>query len=146
MIYPVRNPKVTSPYGYRTDPITGKAGVFHDGIDFISESDDKSIFAIHDGIVGYIFNKYNYLERWDLSKESAAGNYLVYSILLNNKIFYIKPLHFDKINNYKIGDKIHEGDILGEYGNVGYSSGAHTHLYCYNESWKVINPDIVLRS
>jgi murein DD-endopeptidase len=143
MRLPVNNAIVTSPFGYRTDPITGKAGVFHDGIDFISKTGDKSIFAIADGVITYIFNNYNPLERWDLSKESAAGNYLIYSIVFNGKQYFIKSLHFQNIGNFKVGDNISEGEKLSEYGDVGYSAGAHTHLYCYNSLWQVIDPSFL---
>jgi murein DD-endopeptidase MepM/ murein hydrolase activator NlpD len=137
---PVNNAIITSPFGYRKDPITGALNSFHDGIDFISKSGDKSILAIADGVVTYIFNKYNPLERWDLSKESAAGNYLIYSIAFQGKQYFIKPLHFQKIGNLKAGDNITEGENLGEYGDVGYSAGAHTHIYCYNSLWQILDP------
>lgn len=140
MITPVKDAIITSPFGYRTDPITGKPGSFHDGIDLISKTGDKTIKAIADGVITYIFNKYNELERWDLSKESAAGNYLIYTITFKGNRYFIKPLHFEKINSFNLGDEIKEGLPLGEYGDVGYSRGAHTHIYCYNNLWKLVDP------
>jgi murein DD-endopeptidase MepM/ murein hydrolase activator NlpD len=142
---PVNSAIITSPYGYRTDPITGKAGVFHDGVDYISKDGDRTVYSISNGAVTYIFNKYNPTERWDLTKESAAGNYLIYSIIFDGGLYYIKPLHFEKINDFKVGDKLTIGENLGEYGDVGYSAGAHTHLYCYNEFWKKIDPSFLFK-
>jgi hypothetical protein len=52
-------------------------------------------------------------------------------------------LHFEKINNFKLGDEIKESDPLGEYGDVGYSAGAHTHIYCFNNLWKKIDPSFL---
>ena len=134
---PVRFAKITSEYGkLRTLP-DGKTGV-HDGIDFISTSDSKLVFSICDGFVVYDFDDYCHLKRYE--KPNTGGNMVIVTAVVNNKTYHIRYLHLIK-NFVTKGQRVAEGTILGEYGDVGYSFGAHLHLDVYTYDWKSkVNP------
>ena len=44
--------QVVSPFGYRTDPITGQAGSWHGGVDLVGN--DRSVSAVADSPKVYI--------------------------------------------------------------------------------------------
>ena len=77
MMIPIKDYKITSPYGYRI--LRGKKE-FHDGIDFISVTGDKNVYAIANGIVEYDMDNYDDYTmlpippewEWDIIKEVYA--------------------------------------------------------------------------
>ena len=48
--YVVKQPKITSPFGYRIDPITKKKK-YHAGLDLVSRIKDRNLYAIDEGYV-----------------------------------------------------------------------------------------------
>lgn len=110
-ILPVDNPNITSPYGSRTDPITGASGAFHRGLDFGNPM-GTPIKAIADGKVITANMHYSW------------GNHVVI-------------LHSDgKLSLYahqsqmlvKAGDEVKQGQVIGKIGSTGDSTGPHLHL------------------
>ncbi len=138
MRYPVIGSwRETSPYGERTlNGITG----FHDGVDFGGSTDD-TIVAIADGIVTYDQDDYDDKLRW-MDKHHSAGNMVILRHEIDNKIYYARYLHIIE-NTVSKGDKVKEGDMIGVYGDVGYSFGAHLHFDLYTRYWEKINPNIL---
>jgi murein DD-endopeptidase MepM/ murein hydrolase activator NlpD len=117
MIYPVKNPIVTSGYGNR---LLNGVKNFHDGIDFVSGSGDQTVFAVADGTVVYDFDAYDDALRW-IDQKMGAGNYVILSHVFNGEIFFCRYIH------------------LG--GNtVSHSYGAHLHFDIYDKNWKKIDP------
>ena len=55
MIRPATKGYLTSPFGYRTDPITGKKGSFHSGTDMVTS--DNKVYAVAPGTVAGIYWK-----------------------------------------------------------------------------------------
>jgi murein DD-endopeptidase MepM/ murein hydrolase activator NlpD len=147
-MYPVKEPhRITSPYGNRNSPITGKQE-FHPGIDIVSDSGEKTLFAIADGVIVDDKDDYNDANRWNIKGKDTVGNRFVYRSIINGKIIYITYYHTAK-NNVSVGDKIKKGQIIGEYGDVGYSKGAHVHLQAwdkegYEHTGKTIDPSFLL--
>lgn len=106
--------KVTSPLGYRTDPITGKKGTYHKGIDLVG-LDDATVYSVSDGIV----TKATY-------QASGAGYYVVITLDDGRRIYY---MHLKK-GSFKViaGQRVTKGQAIGVMGSTGSSTGAHTHL------------------
>ena len=105
--------KVTSPRGYRTDPITGKKSTYHKGIDLVG-LDDKTVYSICDGEVRTAY------------QSGGAGYYVVVTMSDGRRVFY---MHLKKDSfEVKTGDKVKKGQALGIMGSTGASTGAHTHL------------------
>nr|WP_173026415.1 M23 family metallopeptidase [Aeromonas sp. Ne-1]AKO69700.1 peptidase M23 [Aeromonas sp. Ne-1] len=112
-VNPVPNPTITSSYGYRIDPITGAQSEYHKGTDFACKNGDP-IYASASGTVHTAI-----YEGW-------GGGYGHYVMLQ----------HGDKYTLYghmrtpvvKIGDKVKQGQKIGECGTTGSSTGYHLHF------------------
>lgn len=147
---PVKEPhRITSPFGNRKSPITGK-DEFHPGIDIVSDSGDRTIYALFDGEVVDDYDSYNGAKRWNLRGRDTVGNrFVVRSDIPGRGIVYWVYYHTEK-NTVSVGQKIRKGDPLGYYGDVGYSAGAHIHLQAwddrgYNVTGKTIDPGFLLK-
>ena len=120
--YPLKSIKVTSPYGYRRDPFTGKLS-WHNGLDLRAKNEPA--YAMMDGIV----EKIGY--------DNRSGNY----VTLRHGKFYISYCHLSSIIVRK-GEYVYPGIIVGVTGNTGRSTGSHLHLTCKKDG-KSINPAIL---
>lgn len=121
--YPLKSIKVTSPYGYRRDPFTGKLS-WHNGLDLRAKNEPA--YAMMDGIV----EKIGY--------DNRSGNY----VTLRHGNFYISYCHLSSIIVRK-GEYVYPGIIVGVTGNTGRSTGSHLHLTCKKDG-KSFNPAILL--
>ena len=117
--YPLKSIKVTSPYGYRRDPFTGKLS-WHNGLDLRAKNEPA--YAMMDGIV----EKVGY--------DNRSGNY----VTLRHGNFYISYCHLSSIIVRK-GESVFPGIIVGVTGNTGRSTGCHLHLTCKKDG-KSVNP------
>ena len=120
--YPLKSIKITSPYGYRRDPFTGKLS-WHNGLDLRAKNEPA--YAMMDGIV----EKIGY--------DNRSGNY----VTLRHGNFYISYCHLSSIIVRK-GEYVYPGIIVGVTGNTGRSTGSHLHLTCKKDG-KSINPAIL---
>ena len=120
--YPLKSIKVTSPYGYRRDPFTGKLS-WHNGLDLRAKNEPA--YAMMDGIV----EKIGY--------DNRSGNY----VTLRHGNFYISYCHLSSIIVRK-GEYVYPGIIVGVTGDTGRSTGSHLHLTCKKDG-KSINPAIL---
>lgn len=134
MIYPVESPVITSPYGPRK--MWGKKEL-HNGIDFVDENDDRRVFAITSGLVTYDMDDYDHLKRW--VSPNTGGNMIIVKSQIGNEQYYIRYLHLVE-NHVAVGQYVNEGDVLGEYDDVGRSSGPHLHVDFWRLNWINFNP------
>jgi murein DD-endopeptidase MepM/ murein hydrolase activator NlpD len=100
---------ITSKYGKRADPFT-KRMAHHAGIDIKNHTGTK-IMATADGIVAS--RGYN----------SSFGNYVV---LDHGNDFKTRFLHLQK-SIVKTGEKVSRGQVIGNLGSTGRSTGPHLH-------------------
>ncbi len=105
--------RVTSPRGVRTDPITGKKGTYHKGLDLVG-IDDTTVYSISPGIVRTAY------------EAGGAGYYIVITMDDGRRVYY---MHLKK-GSFKVknGERVSKGQALGIMGSTGNSTGAHTHL------------------
>ncbi len=108
-IMPVRSGWITSRFGYRRDPFTGKLKL-HEGID-ISGSYGAPVFATADGRVTYAGWRHGY----GLVVEIDHGNGFKTRYAHNSKILV------------KVGQKVKRGDIIALMGKTGRTTGVHVH-------------------
>ena len=120
--YPLKSIKVTSPYGYRRDPFTGKLS-WHNGLDLRAKNEPA--YAMMDGIV----EKVGY--------DNRSGNY----VTLRHGNYHVSYCHLSSIIVRK-GESVFPGIIVGVTGNTGCSTGSHLHLTCKKDG-KSINPAIL---
>jgi murein DD-endopeptidase MepM/ murein hydrolase activator NlpD len=108
-LYPTMTRTITSPFGYRIDPINGLPS-FHSGIDFGASLGDD-VFATADGTVVSV------------GKDASHGNNIVINHGQGLKTWY---MHLSKILVAE-GDQVTKGQKIGLVGNTGRSTGAHLH-------------------
>lgn len=120
--YPLKSIKVTSPYGYRRDPFTGKLS-WHNGLDLRAKNEPA--YAMMDGIV----EKVGY--------DNRSGNY----VTLRHSNYHVSYCHLSSIIVRK-GEYVYPGIIVGVTGNSGRSTGCHLHLTCKKDG-KSVNPTIL---
>ena len=102
---------LSSLYGTRTDPFTGRPGN-HTGID-IPASKNTEIYAAKSGVV--ITSTYN---------SGGYGNYVVVSHSDGTSTLYA---HMNK-RNATVGQTVSQGDVIGYVGTTGNSTGNHLHF------------------
>lgn len=106
---------ITSPFGYRTDPITGKKGTFHDGVDYGTNLQKWNQYALEDGKVLSCGLDANYA--------NAKYVWVEYPRLGIKLLHY----HLDSIKVSK-GQAVNENTVLGTTGKTGLATGIHLHL------------------
>lgn len=121
--YPLKSIKVTCPYGYRRDPITGKQS-WHNGLDLRAKNEPA--YSMMEGIV----EKIGY--------DSRSGNY----VTLKHGNYHVSYCHLSSVIVGK-GERVFSGTIVGVTGNTGRSTGSHLHLTCKKDG-KSFNPTILL--
>jgi len=125
--------RVTSAFGYRTNPITSAKGTFHQGIDFGATkagiSGDK-LYAIADGIVVRSANM--------PSKIDGYGYYIV----IQHNGFCTLYAHMLGLR-LKVGDKVKAGQVVGYMGCTGACTATHLHFEIepikWSDYWKKEN-------
>lgn len=121
--FPLKSIKITSPYGYRRDPFTGKLS-WHNGLDLRAKNEPA--YAMTDGIV----EKVGY--------DNRSGNY----IILRHTDFTISYCHLSKVH-IAPGTLVFAGTIIGRSGSTGRATGEHLHLTVkYKKAY--LNPKILL--
>lgn len=105
--------RVTSPFGWRTHPITGRQHL-HGGID-IAAPNGTPILAAKAGVV--VISQYG----------SSYGNYVVISHPDGTRTLYA---HMSQ-RNVSAGDTVRQGQTVGLVGSTGSSTGNHLHF----ETW-----------
>ncbi len=123
--YPVTG-RLTSPFGNRRDPFTGKLS-FHTGIDIAAQT-GTGIKATLDGTVSYT------------GISPIYGNY----IIMSHGGGYQSMYGHLSVVSVKRGQSINQGEIIGRVGNTGRSTGPHLHFSVYKNG-KLINPLTVLK-
>ena len=108
MTYPLRTIKITSPFGYRTDPFTGKR-TMHNGIDLAAHN--AIVYSMLDGTV----EKVGY--------DARSGNF----ITVRHGDFCISYCHLSRILAIQ-GQSILAGFPIGITGSTGRSTGEHLHI------------------
>jgi murein DD-endopeptidase MepM/ murein hydrolase activator NlpD len=132
-IYPTYG-RISDPYGWRTHPITGQR-TFHYGLDF-GNITGTPIYATADGVVR------------STGKQKYFGKFIAISHKFGYQTNYA---HLHKMY-VKKGDEVKRGQIIGEMGNSGRSTGTHLHYEVlrynkYRNPYKYLNKledDIVI--
>ena len=121
--YPLKSIRISSQYGMRKDPFTGRK-VPHSGLDLKAHYED--VYAMFDG----------YVE--STGSDKASGLY----IRLRHGEYTISYCHLSKIE-LRAGDVVIAGDVVGISGNTGRSTGPHLHITCHYKGERT-NPRILL--
>lgn len=116
---------VTSPFGYRTHPVTGENQSFHSGVDGTlwvnGGSTTATICAYADGTVVDCRNDVP-----GYSDTYGNGNYVAINHAGGLTTLYLHMVYGSV--KVRIGQEVQKGQVLGYMGNTGRSTGAHVHF------------------
>lgn len=124
---PLTKGRITSEFGYRTHPVTGKKNKFHSGTDIGGNPEGTPVYSIANGTVSKLTIKSN-----------CGGNMVYIQHMVNGKKYTSTYMHLLTIN-VKIGTKVDSNTVIGTVGGGKSTSskygkydtcttGAHLHL------------------
>ena len=119
---------VTSEFGWRIHPVSGKEK-FHNGIDIGLPAGTE----IHACATGTVIQSY-YSE--------SAGNY----IGIQDETGYTTHYMHLSVRSVSVGDTVKHGDVIGQVGSTGVSTGPHLHLGVKNAEGEWLNPRFMVSS
>lgn len=122
---PVTEGWISSRYGYRTDPFTGKRQ-FHRGIDFAGRK-GTPIYAAAGGIV------------IRAKKHPQYGNL----VEIDHRNGYVTRYAHTSEMFVKAGDVVKKGQLIAKIGSTGHSTGPHLHFEVIKNG-SPINPALLL--
>lgn len=122
--FPMKQLVITSPFGWRADPFTGKQRK-HNGLD-LRASDDE-VYAMMKGKVK------------KTGEDRRSGKY----VILAHGNFQITYCHLSRIWVEK-GQEVKSGEGIGITGNTGRSTGPHLHITCKKDN-KYVNPIVLIQ-
>ena len=122
---PVRAGWISSRYGPRADPFTGRPAL-HTGVDF-SGARGSDILAVAGGVVTWAGKRYGY----GLMVEIDHGNG-----------YATRYAHNDE-NLVDVGQRVSAGDVIGRMGSTGRSTNPHVHLEVFKGGKRVDPMDFV---
>lgn len=113
---------ITSPYGYRTHPITGEVSSFHNGVD-LANDEGTPIYAAKSGVV---------------TEATYSGVYGYYVTINHGDGFSTLYGHMTGYVVYA-GQAVSAGELIGYMGSTGWSTGPHLHFTIYYDG-STVNP------
>ena len=120
---PVRAGWMSSRFGRRADPFTGKMA-FHRGVDFAGKI-GSDVIAVAAGVVTWAGDRYGYGKM----------------IEINHGNGYVTRYAHNKALRVAVGDNVQPGQVIGLMGSSGRSTGPHVHF----EVWHLGRPVDPLR-
>lgn len=118
---PVQDGWLSSRYGKRNDPFTGKQD-FHQGLDFAGKKGSE-VVAVGDGVVSWA------------GKRSGYG----YLVEVTHGNGYVTRYGHNEKNLVKVGDTVKKGQQIALMGSTGRSTGPHVHFEVLRNG-KTVNP------
>lgn len=110
---PIKKGWMSSRYGRRSDPFTGKL-VWHKGVDFAGK-ENSPIIAVASGVVTWSGERYGYGQMVEINHGSGLST----------------RYGHNKENLVKVGDVVKKGQTLALMGSSGRSTGPHVHFEVY---------------
>lgn len=108
------NGSISSPFGYRVDPVTGIAGEFHKGIDFASPTGTPILSAQSGKVVRVV-------------RSGWGGGYGHHVVIQTPDEKYNMYAHMSTVS-VSDGQQVSQGQQIGAVGDTGDSTGPHLHF------------------
>jgi len=118
---PVSKGWISSVFGWRNDPMTGKRA-FHEGVDFAGRANSE-VVAVAAGVVVWSGSRWGF------------GN----TVEVNHGNGYSTLYAHNKKNLVKVGETVKKGQVLALLGSTGRSNGPHVHFEV-RRNGKAVNP------
>lgn len=107
---PVSSGYISSAFGERSDPFTGRAA-FHKGIDFAGR-EGNDIIAVASGVVTWAGDRYGYGEMVEVTHGNG----------------YTTRYAHNAENLVNVGDTVKRGDVIARMGDTGRATGPNLHF------------------
>jgi murein DD-endopeptidase MepM/ murein hydrolase activator NlpD len=108
--WPVVGGWISSHFGYRSDPFTGR-GAFHSGVDFAAEPGTR-VIATGPGVVSFAGYKTGY----------------GYVVEIEHPTGYLTRYGHNSRNLVRAGETVQKGQPIAVIGSTGRSTGTHVHF------------------
>lgn len=118
---PVLQGYMSSPFGRRSDPLTGRLSV-HKGVDFAAKAGSE-VVAVAAGVV-----------TWS-GQKSGYGNV----VEISHADGYVTLYAHNQRNLVQVGDLVQRGQTIATVGRSGRSTGYHVHFEV-SKNGRVVNP------
>jgi len=112
---------ISSHFGYRTDPFTGR-GAFHAGVDFAGPPGSR-VVAVGPGVVSYAGWKDGY----------------GYTVEITHPTGYMTRYGHNSRNLVRVGQSVQKNDASDVIGSTGRSTGTHVHFEVLRDG-NILNP------
>ncbi|NQD80086.1 M23 family metallopeptidase [Pseudomonas sp. CrR14] len=119
--HPVLQGYVSSPFGRRIDPLTGRVSV-HKGVDFAAKA-GSDVVAVGAGVVTFA------------GRRNGYGN----TVEISHADGYLTLYAHNRSNRVQVGDLVQRGQTIGTVGSTGRSTGNHVHFEV-SRNGQVVNP------
>lgn len=117
---------ITSPFGYRIDPVTGTYDMHHNGTDLGGGGDGGAIWAAQDGTIIDAYT--DPVGAWVIDIDHGGGLMTRYKHMWASGVLVTA------------GDEVSAGDQIGMVGSSGWSTGPHLHFEIHVDGVPV-NPE-----
>ncbi len=124
---PVKSGWLSSWFGKRADPVSGKSS-WHKGIDFAGKYGDD-VIAVSDGVVSFSGDRYGY------------GNL----VEIRHGNGYVTRYAHNQENLVAVGDVVTQGQTIALIGSTGRSTGPHVHFEVHRNG-QAVDPAKYIRS
>ncbi|MCH9692122.1 MAG: M23 family metallopeptidase [Gammaproteobacteria bacterium] len=113
---PISSGWMSSSYGYRTDPFTGRRA-WHKGVDFAGKA-GSDVVSVAAGVVVWAENRAGYGQLVEINHGNG----------------YQTRYGHNGLINVKQGDIVKKGQIIAQMGSSGRSTGPHVHFEVYKNN------------
>jgi murein DD-endopeptidase MepM/ murein hydrolase activator NlpD len=118
---PVESGWLSSKFGKRADPFTGKLE-HHEGVDFAGK-EGADVVAVGDGVVSWAGKRFGYGNMVEVTHGNG----------------YVTRYGHNKKSLVKVGDTVKKGQLVALMGSTGRSTGPHVHFEVLHNG-KTVNP------
>jgi murein DD-endopeptidase MepM/ murein hydrolase activator NlpD len=118
---PVTSGYISSHFGNRTDPFTGRAA-FHKGVDFAGR-EGAEVVAVASGVVIWSGDRYGYGQMVEINHGNG----------------YVTRYAHNAENLVAVGDTVKRGETVGVMGSTGRATGPNLHFEVLHNG-RVVNP------
>ena len=107
---------MSSRYGRRTDPFTGRLA-WHKGVDFAGK-EGSSVIAVAAGVVTWSGDRHGYGEMVEINHGGG----------------YVTRYGHNKENLVQVGEIVKKGQVVAKMGSTGRSTGPHVHFEVFKNN------------
>lgn len=118
---PVVSGWISSKYGKRADPFTGKQEM-HKGVD-VAGKEGSEVIAVASGVVTWAGKRYGYGDLVEIDHGNG----------------YVTRYGHNKEHKVKVGDTVKKGQVIALMGSTGRSTGPHVHFEVIQDG-KTVDP------